>query len=66
MPPLDTVIVEPVAPVLHSKLPPAFVDKVEVPLQLFVTVTTGIVGVGFTVTVAVPVIVLGQLGVPWY
>ena len=44
MPPLDTVIVEPVDPVLHSKLPPAVVDKVEVPLQLFTTVTTGVDG----------------------
>ena len=41
MPPVVTVIVEPVEPVLHSKLPPAVVDKVDVPSQLFTTVTTG-------------------------
>ena len=40
VPVLLTVIVEPVEPVLHNKLPPAVVDKVDVPLQLFTTVTT--------------------------
>ena len=45
MPPLDTVIVEPVEPVLQCKLPPAVVDKVDVPSQLFTTITTGVAGV---------------------
>ncbi len=41
-----------VAPVLHNKDPDAAVESVEVPSQLSVTVTTGAVGVGFTVIVA--------------
>ena len=45
VPPLNTVIDALEEPVLHSKLPPAFVDRVEVPLQLFTTVTTGVAGV---------------------
>ena len=32
-----------VAPLLHSIVPPAGIDKVEVP-QLFTTVTTGVAG----------------------
>jgi uncharacterized protein YjiK len=36
---------EPDAPVLHDKLPPATVDKVDVPLQLLTTVTTGVDGI---------------------
>jgi hypothetical protein len=47
VPLLLTVIVEPVEPVLHDKLPPAVVDKVDVPLQLFTTVTMGVGGVVF-------------------
>ena len=44
VPPLFTVIDEPVEPVLHNRLPPAVVDKVDVPLQLFTTVTIGVAG----------------------
>ena len=47
VPLLLTVIVEPVEPVLHNRLPVAVVDKVEVPLQLFTTVTIGVAGVVF-------------------
>jgi hypothetical protein len=43
-PALLTVIEELVAPVLQSKLPVAVVDKVDVPLQLFTTDTTGVAG----------------------
>ena len=39
------MIEEVVSPVLHSSEPEAFVDKVEVPLQLSTTVTTGVGGV---------------------
>jgi hypothetical protein len=45
VPALLTVIAEPVAPVLHNRLPDAVVDKVEVPLQLFTTFTIGVSGV---------------------
>jgi hypothetical protein len=50
------VIDEVVAPVLHSKLPPdgAVVDKVEVPLQLFTTVTTGVAGTALGADVPLP------------
>ena len=34
-----------VSPVLHCKVPEAVVDKVEVPLQLFTTVTAGAEGI---------------------
>ena len=44
-----------VAPVLHKILPTALVDKVEVPLQLSVTVTTGADGVVLGEAVPVPV-----------
>ena len=54
VPLLLTVIVEPVEPVLHNKLPPAVVDKVDVPLQLFTTVTTGVAGVVFGAAMPVP------------
>lgn len=40
-----TVIEEVVSFVLHNKLPPAVVDKVEEP-QVFATVTTGADGIG--------------------
>ena len=40
VPPVDTVIEEVVAPVLHNKVPVAVVDNVEEP-QLFTTVTDG-------------------------
>ena len=42
IPAVFTVIVEVVSPVLHNRLPDALVDKVDVPLQLSCTVTTGV------------------------
>nr|WP_235861267.1 hypothetical protein [Pontibacter flavimaris] len=36
---------EAVSPVLHKSEPAAVVDKVEVPSQLFTTVTSGVTGV---------------------
>jgi hypothetical protein len=42
---MTTVMDGPAEPVLHDKLPPAVVDKVDVPLQLLTTVTTGVDGV---------------------
>lgn len=47
VPPVVTTIVDAVAPVLHRRLPAAVVDKEEVPLQLFTTVTIGDTGVVF-------------------
>lgn len=44
-----TVIGEVVAPVLHNKVPVAVVERVDVPLQLFTTVTPGVAGVAETV-----------------
>ena len=41
VPAIVTLIVEDVSPVLHIRLPDAFVDNIEVPLQLSTTVTTG-------------------------
>ena len=43
----ETVIDDVVAVLLHNKLPVAVVDKVDVPLQLSTTVTTGVDGVVF-------------------
>lgn len=48
------MIVEPVAPVLHNRFPPAVVDMVDVPLQLFTTDTTGVDGVVFGVAIPDP------------
>ncbi len=45
VPPLFTVIVPVIEPVLHRRLPAAVVDKVDVPLQLFTTVTNGAAGI---------------------
>lgn len=53
-----TVIVAVVAPVLHNKLPPALVESVEVPLQLFTTVTTGVEGIAFGAAVALPALLI--------
>ena len=50
IPPVLTVILEVVAPVLHNREPVAAVDKLDVPSQLFVTFTTGVVGIILTVT----------------
>ena len=49
-----TVIEGVAAPVLHNKVPVAAVDKVDVPLQLFIIVTTGAVGVVFGAAVPLP------------
>jgi hypothetical protein len=43
----ETVIDDVVALLLHNKVPVAVVDKVDVPLQLSTTVTTGVDGVVF-------------------
>ena len=54
MPSVLTVLVEELALVLHHKLPDAVVDKVEVPLQLFTTVTTGVVSPTLGAAVPLP------------
>ena len=43
-----------VAPVLHNRVPAAVVDKVDVPLQLLTTVTTGVAGTAFGAAVPLP------------
>lgn len=43
-----------VAPVLHSNVPPEVVDNVDVPLQLFTTLTTGVAGNAFGTAVPLP------------
>jgi hypothetical protein len=47
VPALLTVIDGVVSVVLHNNVPDAVVDKVEVPLQLFTTLTEGVAGVVF-------------------
>ena len=47
VPALLTVIDEVVSVVLHNKVPDAVVDNVDVPLQLFTTLTEGVTGVVF-------------------
>jgi hypothetical protein len=54
VPPLFTVITEPVDPVLHKRLPVASVDNVDVPSQLLTTVTIGVAGVVFGAAMPVP------------
>ena len=54
VPAVPTVIEEVVAPVLHSSVPAAAVDKVDVLLQLSTTVTTGAAGVVFGAAVPLP------------
>ena len=49
-----TVIDEVLSPVLHNKVPAAVVDKVDVPLQLSVTLTVGADGVVFGAAVPDP------------
>ena len=49
MPGLLTVIDDAVSAVLHNKAPEAVVDNVEVPLQLFITLTVGANGDDFIV-----------------
>ena len=51
VPAVETVIGEVVSVVLHNKVPVAVVLNVLVPLQLFTTVTTGALGMAFTVMV---------------
>ena len=53
-PAVPTVMEAVVAPVLHSSVPVAAVDKVDVLLQLFTTVTTGAAGVVFGAAVPLP------------
>ncbi len=45
---------EVVAPVLHSNDPVAVVESIEVPLQLFTTVTAGVAGVALGAAVPLP------------
>jgi hypothetical protein len=48
------VIDEVVAPVLHNNDPVAVVESVDVPLQLFTTVTAGADGITFGAAVPIP------------
>lgn len=41
------------SPVFHNNIPEALVDNVEVPLQLFTTVTAGVAGVDLGAAVAI-------------
>jgi hypothetical protein len=51
---------EVVAPLLHNTLPPEgiVVDKTDVPLQLFTTVTTGVAGTAFGADVPLPAVLV--------
>ena len=49
-----TVILAVVAPLLHNRLPAALVESIDVPLQLFITVTTGVAGVVFGAAMPLP------------
>ena len=51
-----------VEPLLHSRLPAAFVDKVDEP-QLLTTVTTGAAGIAFGAAVAEPAALVQPLTV---
>ena len=53
MPATIAVIDEAVAPVLHNNVPAAVVERVEL-LQLFTTVTTGVVGIVLGEAIALP------------
>ena len=57
------MIVDNDEPVLQSKVPVALVDKVEVPLQLSVTLTDGAVGVVFSDAVPEPAALVHPLTV---
>jgi hypothetical protein len=63
VPGVPTVILDEVAPVLHSKTPEAFVDKVEVPSHLSDTVTTGVEGIVFGAAVPLPALLVQLLTV---
>ena len=54
VPAVLTVIVVVVSPVLHSRVPGAAVESVEVPSQLSTTVTTGVAGVVLGAAVPLP------------
>lgn len=53
----------PIEPVLHSKLPPAVVDSVDVLLQLSTTVTSGVAGAAFGAAVPAPDVLVQPLTV---
>ena len=57
VPAMLTMIEDVVSFVLHNKVPEAVVDKVDVPLQLFVTLTTGVGTTSGCAIVAVQVVV---------
>ena len=48
------MIDEVVAPLLHNRVPVAVVESVDVPLQLFTTVTTGVAGITLGAAVLLP------------
>ena len=54
VPAVLTVIVVVVSPVLHSRVPGAVVERVEVPSQLSTTVTSGVAGVVLGAAVPLP------------
>ena len=54
VPAVVTVMLDVEAPVLHSSVPAAVVDKVEVPLQLLTTVTAGAEGIVLGAAVPLP------------
>jgi hypothetical protein len=58
VPAVFTVMVEAVAPLLHNRLPAALVDRVEVPLQLSCTETSGTAGVVFGLAVPPPALLV--------
>ena len=45
---------EVVALLLHNRVPVAVVESVDVPLQLFTTVTTGVAGITFGAAILLP------------
>ena len=53
VPAVVTVIEGVVAPLLHNIVPPAGIDKTELP-QLFTTVTTGVCGIAFGAAIPWP------------
>ena len=62
VPAVVTVIEAVVAPLLHNMVPPAGIDKVELP-QLFTTVTTGVAGVAFGAAMPEPAALVQPLTV---
>jgi hypothetical protein len=54
LPAVLTVMADVFAPLLHSKVPVAVVDSVDVPSQLFTTDTTGIAGAFLGAAVPLP------------